>query len=371
LIVQVSYNPEPDSKDFIKSSLLNLTISGIENKHLDKVSGICSSIKVKFEPVKNLPSVYNFILCEDSPNRLLAELNNSELPDISNEIKKAIYNYNRYDRLPVKFGTKEFTEPLIMGILNVTPDSFSDGGKHFERSTAVNYALEMLENGADIIDIGGESTRPGSDPVSEEEEMKRVIPVIEEILSKKPGTLISIDTYKSKVATEACKRGVSIINDISGSTFDPESVAVAGEYSASLIIMHIKGTPKTMQMQPAYNNLIFEIYEFLQHQADSARKSGVKNIIIDPGIGFGKKVEHNFEILKRISHFKSLGYPVLIGLSRKLFLGKTSDLDLMDRDTATVIAETVALRNGAKIIRTHNVPNAVKTRELLKLIYTE
>jgi dihydropteroate synthase len=256
-----------------------------------------------------------------------------------------------------------------MGILNVTPDSFSDAGKYFNKNAAIEYAIEMFDNGADIVDVGGESTRPGSNPVSEEEELKRVIPVIKGILKKSPEALLSVDTTKSNVAREACKTGVKIINDISGLTFDPEIAEVANEFSASLVVMHIKGIPKTMQVKPIYDDLVFEIYEFLYKQTESAKSKGVKNIIIDPGIGFGKRIEDNFEILRRLSDFKSLGYPILIGLSRKSFLGKTLDLDVDDRDTATVVAETIAIRNGAKIIRTHNVSNAVRTKKLLNNIF--
>ncbi|MDO8549832.1 MAG: dihydropteroate synthase [Ignavibacteria bacterium] len=258
-----------------------------------------------------------------------------------------------------------------MGILNVTPDSFSDAGKYFDKKAAVEYAIEMFDNGADIVDVGGESTRPGSEPISEEEELKRVIPVIEEILKRKPEALISVDTTKSKVAREACKAGVKIINDISGLTFDQEIADVVNEYSASLIVMHIKGIPKTMQVSPLYDDLIYEIYEFLYKQTETAKSKGVKNIIVDPGIGFGKKIEDNFEILRRLSDFKSLGYPILIGLSRKSFLGKTLDLDVEERDTATVVAETIAIRNGAKIIRTHNILNALRTKKLLNYIFPD
>jgi dihydropteroate synthase len=198
--------------------------------------------------------------------------------------------------------------------------------------------------------------------------MNRVIPVIEEILIKNPDAVISIDTTKPRVAEEACKRGVKIINDISGLTFNPEIAEIAKEYSAALVIMHIKGTPKTMQLNPEYHNLIFELYEFLYIQSEFAMQKGIKEIFIDPGIGFGKTAEHNFEILRRLPDFKSLGLPVLIGLSRKSFLGKTLNLDVSERDTVTAVAESLAIRNGAKIIRTHNVPYAVNTAKLISLI---
>lgn len=269
----------------------------------------------------------------------------------------------------LKSSEKEFGFPLIMGILNVTPDSFSDGGSYFPKEKAVKHALEMFEQGADIVDIGGESTRPGSEPVSLEEEVKRVIPVINEILLQIPDSILSIDTTKSTVALEACKTGVKIINDISGLTFDPEIMHVAKEFSASLVIMHIKGTPRDMQANPYYDNVVSEVYEFLERQIQKAKEAGVEDIIVDPGIGFGKRVEDNFEILKNLSEFKKLGYPVLVGLSRKSFLGKVLDLDISERDTATSIAETIAIIKGASIIRTHNVTNAVNARKLLNYSY--
>ena len=274
------------------------------------------------------------------------------------------------DKMNFKVSDNEFKLPLIMGILNVTPDSFSDGGIYFSKEKAVEHALKMFEQGADIVDVGGESTKPGSEPVSLEEEINRVIPVINEILLQRPDSYLSIDTTKSGVALEACKAGVKIINDISGLTFDPEIMHVAKEYSASLVIMHIKGTPRNMQVNPFYENVISEIYEFLEGQIQKAKDAGVEDIIIDPGIGFGKRVEDNFEILKNLLEFKKLGYQVLVGLSRKSFLGKVLDLDIHERDTATSVAETIAMINGASIIRTHNVTNAVNARKLLNFSYS-
>jgi dihydropteroate synthase len=275
----------------------------------------------------------------------------------------------KHDKMNFKVFDNEFKLPLIMGILNVTPDSFSDGGKYFSKEKAVEHALEMFEQGADIVDVGGESTRPGSEPVSLEEEINRVIPVINGILLQRSASHLSIDTTKSAVATEACKTGVKIINDISGLTFDSEIMHVAKKYSASLVIMHIKGTPYNMQVNPFYENVISEIYEFFEEQIQKVKDAGVEDIIVDPGIGFGKRVEDNFEILKNLSEFKKLGCPILVGLSRKSFLGKILDLDIHERDTATSVAETIAMINGASIIRTHNVTNAVNARKLLNFSY--
>ena len=186
-----------------------------------------------------------------------------------------------------------------MGILNVTPDSFSDGGLYLHEDDAINHALKMIEDGADIIDIGGESTRPGSDVVSEDEEINRVIPVIKKILDKKPEAIISIDTTKSKVAEEALKNGAQIVNDISGLTFDSEMIAVVKKYDASIIIMHIKGTPKNMQQNPHYDDVVKEVLNFLKAQSQNAEQEGLSKIIIDPGIGFGKRIQDNFELIKK------------------------------------------------------------------------
>jgi dihydropteroate synthase len=266
-----------------------------------------------------------------------------------------------------KIGEKEFifNKPYVMGILNVTPDSFSDGGKYFDRDRATNYALEMIHEGVDIIDIGGESTRPGSDFVSFEEEIERVVPVIKNILEKNPEAVISVDTNKSKVAYSALNAGAKIINDISGGTFDTEILNIAAEFNAAFVMMHIKGTPKNMQKNPTYDNLIKEIKDFLYVQTEKAKHAGIKNIFIDPGIGFGKTVENNYEIIKKIKEFKNLGYPVLIGLSRKSFIGNSLNLKIDERDNATAILETMSVNNGADIIRTHNYKNAL----LLKKIY--
>lgn len=372
MIVQLNYHPEESDKkeDFTKSSMVNFTISDIQQDKLEALSNICSHHKIKFETFdKTFPARNYFSLPLNDLTNLLNEFNLTGLKNLSDEIKKAVKQYKNYDKLPVQIGNIEFNHTVIMGILNVTPDSFSDAGKYFDKKAAAEYAIEMFDNGADIVDVGGESTRPGSEPIPEEEELKRVIPVIEEILKKKPEALISVDTSKSNVARKACKAGVKIINDISGLIFDQEIAFVANEYSASLIVMHIKGIPKTMQVSPLYDDLIYEIYEFLYKQTETAKSKGVKNIIVDPGIGFGKRIEDNFEILRRLSDFKSLGYPILIGLSRKSFLGKILDLDVAERDTATVVAETIAIRNGAKIIRTHNVVNALRTKKLLNYIF--
>ncbi len=245
----------------------------------------------------------------------------------------------------------------IMGVLNVTPDSFSDGGLYFSEKKAIEHALRLIEDGADILDIGGESTRPGSDPVSLEEEIRRTIPVIQAV-SKETNIPISIDTYKSEVARHALDAGASIVNDISGLRFDPDMPKVVSEYKAPVIIMHIKGRPKDMQDNPQYEALIPEIMDYLRISIRLANKFGIPDdkIIIDPGIGFGKTFEHNLEIIKNFKEFTILGKPVAVGVSRKAFIGKIlGDVPPSERLEGTAAAVAISIFNGANIIRVHDV----------------
>jgi len=244
-----------------------------------------------------------------------------------------------------------------MGIINVTPDSFFDGGKYFNFQKAVDHAFRLIDEGADILDIGGESTRPGAEPVSIDEELRRVIPVIEAI-SKRISIPISIDTYKARVAEEAIKAGATIINDISGLRFDPAMSAIASKYKVPVIVMHIKGTPKDMQKNPYYEALIPEIIEYLRDSVIIAKQAGVDEnmIIIDPGIGFGKLPEHNLTIIKNLREFSNLGKPLLIGVSRKSFIGKVLNESLPEkRLEGTASAVAISVINGANIVRVHDV----------------
>lgn len=243
----------------------------------------------------------------------------------------------------------------IMGILNVTPDSFYDGGRFSSKDAAVKHAVEMYNEGADIIDVGGESTRPGSSPVSAEEEMERVVPVIERIVREIPAA-VSVDTTKSAVARAAVAAGASIINDISGLTFDPEIITVAAGMNTALVISHIRGIPMDMQNNTDYGDIIKDILDFLTANAENACNKGVSrsNIIIDPGIGFGKSLEQNYILINELGRFSGTGYPVLVGLSRKSLIGKLYDKD-EDRLPATIALNTAAVLNGADIIRVHDV----------------
>ena len=243
----------------------------------------------------------------------------------------------------------------IMGILNVTPDSFYDGGRYVDTAIAIDHAMLMVSEGADIIDVGGESTRPGSKPVSAAEEIDRVCPVIEKI-TRGSAIPVSIDTTKSAVAAEAVKSGAVIINDISGLTFDPGIIKVAAENNTGLVVSHIRGIPENMQKNTSYGNLLQDILDFLKLSAENAVQSGVKRekIIIDPGIGFGKSLEQNYVILNNIRLLRESGFPVLIGLSRKSLIGKLYKSD-EDRLPATIALNAAAVLRGADIVRVHDV----------------
>lgn len=258
--------------------------------------------------------------------------------------------------------------PKLMGILNVTPDSFSDGGMFFNKRQAIEWGLSLLEDGADIVDIGGESTRPNADPVSPDEEIDRVLPVIEGILEQKPNAFISIDTMKSEVAECAAKAGIKMINDVSGLQNDPKLAEIATKYNVSFVIMHMKGTPKTMQVNPYYSNVVEEVYSFLESKIHFARKLGIKEIYADVGIGFGKTVEHNWELLRNLEKFYSLNVPLLLGISRKSFIGKTLGIESpTERDFPTLLLHSLLLVKNIEIIRVHNV----KQFNYLKILYKQ
>lgn len=261
----------------------------------------------------------------------------------------------------------------VMGILNVTPDSFSEKGEFFDRAKAIAHAFKLARDGADIIDIGGESTRPGASDISVDAELERVMPVIEAIAGsiKVP---ITIDTRKSKVAEEAIKKGASIINDISGLRYDREMGRIAAKYGVSLIVMHMKGTPKDMQAKASYRNLVQEILDSLRESMDIGRRAGVdkEKIIIDPGIGFGKTVEHNLEILNRLGEFKALGRPICVGTSRKSFIGKVLGLDdPKERLAGTLASCAIAVIKGANMLRVHDVKEAVQAARIADSISKE
>ncbi len=244
----------------------------------------------------------------------------------------------------------------IMGVLNITPDSFYKESRLISVNAALKRAERMIREGADILDIGGESSRPGSDPVSEEEELIRIFPVIKALI-KKFDIPLSVDTYKSAVARAALEEGVSIINDISGLRFDPNMANTIASANAGVIIMHISGNPKTMQKNPSYKSLIREITAYLNRGIKQAVSSGIQGnrIIVDPGIGFGKNFSHNITILKKLKQLHKLKKPILLGLSRKSFIGKILDLPAEDRLEGSLAASVFGIINGAQILRTHDV----------------
>ena len=272
------------------------------------------------------------------------------------------------DNYSYTFGKKVYdlsARTHVMGVINVTPDSFSDGGKFLDKDKAVAHGKAMAEAGADFIDIGGVSTRPGAEEISAEEELKRVIPVVES-LAKEVNIPISIDTYRSKVADEALKAGAVIVNDISAFSFDAAMAETIAKHKASAVAMHIKGTPKDMQNDPKYDDLMAEIISYFENVAWKANVAGIKQVIIDPGIGFGKTVEHNLQVLKNLSALKRLDTPIMIGVSRKSMIGKILGIeDVNDRHEGTITLNTIGVLNGAHIIRVHDVKEGVRTAKII------
>ncbi len=272
------------------------------------------------------------------------------------------------DNYSYTFGKKVYdlsARTHVMGVINVTPDSFSDGGKFLDKDKAVAHGKAMAEAGADFIDIGGVSTRPGAEEISAEEELKRVIPVVES-LAKEVNIPISIDTYRSKVADEALKAGAVIVNDISAFSFDAAMAETIAKHKASAVAMHIKGTPKDMQNDPKYDDLMAEIISYFENVAWKANVAGIKQVIIDPGICFGKTVEHNLQVLKNLSALKRLDTPIMIGVSRKSMIGKILGIeDVNDRHEGTITLNTIGVLNGAHIIRVHDVKEGVRTAKII------
>jgi dihydropteroate synthase len=254
-----------------------------------------------------------------------------------------------------------------MGILNATPDSFSDGGKYFEIEKAVAHGIQLACDGADMIDVGGESTRPGSDPVGIDEEIRRTASLIERLV-KEVTIPISIDTSKAEVAEAALQAGAVIVNDISGGTFDENMLPMTAKHRATVVLMHTKGKPKMMQSNPVYENVTQEVFQFLDVQARAARQAGIGQIIIDPGIGFGKTFEHNVQLLRELAIFTKLGYPVLVGPSRKTFIGTILNLPPQDRLEGTEAATVVCILNGAHILRVHDIKEIKRTAMVVDVL---
>ncbi len=252
-------------------------------------------------------------------------------------------------------------EPVVMGIINATPDSFYEGHLKYGMEEILSMATKMIRDGAAILDIGGQSTRPGSQPITIEEELNRVIPVIESVHSKYPGTVISIDTYNSQVAIAAVDAGASIVNDISGGNLDKAMIPTVAALKVPYVCMHMQGTPANMQKEPRYADIAKEVLDYFINKIEECNKAGIKDVIIDPGFGFGKTIEHNFQLLKRLSILSITNRAILVGLSRKRTIYKTLGITVSEALNGTTVLNTMALLNGASILRVHDVKEAKET----------
>lgn len=258
----------------------------------------------------------------------------------------------------------------IVGILNVTPDSFSDGGEHNKLNSAVCHAKKMLEGGANVIDIGGESTRPGADNVPVGEEINRVLPVVKKLKSEIGDITISVDTRKPKVAEVCLQEGAGIINDVSGLRED-QMIEVISKHNAAAIIMHMQGTPESMQKNPEYSDVVKDVKEYLAQQAKKAKQGGIEHIIVDPGIGFGKTLDHNLSLLNHIEEIVNLGYPVMLGASRKSFIGMISDTETKKRIPGTIASNILAQSKGVNLFRVHDVKECKQAMDVASSILTK
>jgi dihydropteroate synthase len=268
---------------------------------------------------------------------------------------------------PLKFPNgKELplTFPLVMGVVNITPDSFYDGGRYATSEDAIKQAEKLIAEGADILDLGAASTRPGAEFLTPEQELERLLPVLDSIVQNHPDAIISVDTFQSEVAKEAVKHGASIVNDISGGTLDDRMFDVVAKLNVPYILMHIQGDPQTMQVNPQYDDVVAEVYEFLARQSEKARNAGIKQIVVDPGFGFGKTVEHNFTLLRNLKQFRALG-PLMAGLSRKSMINKVLKTKPENALTGTIALNTLALTHGVNILRVHDVKEA---RQVILLV---
>jgi|ERR1035437_3417236 dihydropteroate synthase len=260
--------------------------------------------------------------------------------------------------LSLKNKTLDLSTPAVMGILNVTPDSFFDGGKYKDENSILLHAEKMISEGADILDIGACSTRPNAKMIPEEEELNRLIPAIKLVRKKFPLTIISADTFRSKVAYLSVNEGADMVNDISGGTMDEKMFETVGRLKVPYVLMHIKGTPQTMQKDPQYKNVTDEVTNYFKEKIHLAVKNGIKQIILDPGFGFGKNVEHNYQLLKELATFKEFEFPILVGVSRKGMINKVLGTKPEEALNGTTVVNTIALMNGANILRVHDVKEA-------------
>jgi len=257
-------------------------------------------------------------------------------------------------------------KPLVMGIINTTPDSFYSSSRHESIDAVLLQAEQMLKDGATILDIGGQSSRPGSEKVNSDEELKRVIAPIKAISKKFPDAFISVDTYYSKVAVAAVEAGATIVNDISAGHIDLAMIETVAALKVPYVLMHMQGTPQTMQQQPEYENVTKEVLDFMSQKVSELHKSGITDVIIDPGFGFGKTISHNFELLRNLSVFKMLNCPILLGISRKSTIYKTLGITVEESLNGTTVLHTIGLMNGASILRVHDVKEAAESVKLFE-----
>jgi dihydropteroate synthase len=274
-------------------------------------------------------------------------------------IRPIQFSFNLRGRLFV------FDRPQVMGILNLTPDSFYEGSRVNSEQMLIDRAGKMLQDGADLLDLGGQSTRPGSNRIDAEEESDRVIPAVEALCKAFPDCIVSIDTFYALVADRAIAAGASIINDISGGMADPEMFATAGRLHVPYVLTHIQGEPQTMQVNPHYEDVTGEVTRYFSEKIELLKQAGVHDIILDPGFGFGKTAEHNMQLLKNLDQFAMFGMPVMAGLSRKKTIQQLLQTDAAGAKNGTVVAHTIAMCNGASFIRTHDVPEAVESVKLI------
>jgi dihydropteroate synthase len=363
---------EPDEADgnVLKCSPVILKISEITLSRQKYLTGLllAENLWCRFTASGVSPVVFTTVPDGNLFEKLI-QTSAATVPDFAEQLAslKDGLGKNRWE-FKIQRGVLSVDHPLIMGILNVTPDSFSDGGRYFDPVKACDHALQMCEDGADIVDIGAESTRPGAQVVEPEEEWRRLQPVLKG-LAAKVKVALSVDTYKAEIASRALQEGADMINDISGLTFDPEMVGVISRWNCPLVIMHMKGTPRTMQQNPSYDNLMEEIFRFFKSQILLAEDHGIRKLIVDPGLGFGKRYKDNFEIIRRLGEFRILGYPVLVGPSRKSFIGKALNVPADDRLMGTTAAISASVINGASLLRVHDVKELKQTLEILRQIY--
>lgn len=270
--------------------------------------------------------------------------------------------------LNIKGKVLSLADPVVMGILNITPDSFYDGGKYLEEKEILIRVEQMLQEGALFIDIGGYSSRPGAENISEEEERKRVVPAIKSILKRFPGTNITIDTFRGEIAKAAVLEGACLINDISGGTLDPNMFATVAELKVPYVLMHMRGTPQTMNKQTNYDNIVIELISYFEKKIKELEQLGLKDIIIDPGFGFAKTIEQNYELLRHLKYFRILNKPILAGLSRKSMVYKKLGIGIEEAGNGTTVLNTIALQNGASFLRVHDVKQTIETIKLYKAV---